>query len=214
MISENKIEMKFHIFSDVSENCKETKSEYGEILFEIEEQKNSSLFSLFNYIEEYKQNKSGSKFFCIDNRKLETNESGLKKIHNILIEEYDHVKYSISTNLKHKTVNRLIEELSNYDPKNPKNQNPFLYLSHLKEKLIKFSEEKVIGNDEFELERKECVNPESYIENILLDLHQLGVIIYFKDDTLKDIIITNPSWFNDVIILLFLFFILLILIIK
>ena len=53
--------------------------------------------------------------------------------------------------------------------------------------LLRFLNEKNNLNEIFE--RKE-------IENILEDLHKLGLIVYFKKKSLSDTIISNPQWFN------------------
>ena len=62
------------------------------------------------------------------------------------------------------------------------------------EKLIESEDDKII-------QKKIAIDliEKKEIEKILLDLHNIGSIIYFNDNTLKDIIVTNPVWFNKVI---------------
>ena len=63
------------------------------------------------------------------------------------------------------------------------NEEPFIEVSHLKERLMKSVEED--SNEAAE-----------QVESILSDLNKLGVIIYFNEGTLKEKIISNPLWFN------------------
>ena len=59
----------------------------------------------------------------------------------------------------------------------------------MKQKLIE------IGNKE---NNKDAIESSNNIESILIDLHKLGVIVYFNDDILKETIICDPKWFNNV----------------
>ena len=59
----------------------------------------------------------------------------------------------------------------------------------MKQKLIE------IGNKE---NNKIAIESSNNLESILVDLHKLGVILYFNDDILKETIICDPKWFNNV----------------
>jgi hypothetical protein len=63
------------------------------------------------------------------------------------------------------------------------------------------------GNEEMDDEEIEQ-SKESLkgLEKILLDLHKLGVIIYFDDKNLKEVVISDPRWFNKVTIFYFNYF--------
>ena len=61
-------------------------------------------------------------------------------------------------------------------------KEPILYVETLKESLIKSGKEKSTEN----------------LQQILLDLHKMGIILYFNHPKLCDIIITDPQWLNNV----------------
>ena len=77
------------------------------------------------------------------------------------------------------------EKKDNKKEENNKKEEPFVEVEDLLENLNK-------KNDLDEIfDRNE-------IENILEDLHKLGLIVYFKKRSLSDTIISNPQWFNNV----------------
>lgn len=193
LIEENKIELDFHIFDDVSENNEQFELELGKYFFE---DKFLSFPSIIDYLENHSKKIEKSIFFAINNRKKETNNSGIKRIQKILVSQYDNVEHGIQTNLKHKIVNNLIDKITINDLKNPQNQNAFLDVSILKKELVNYSED-IKNNNEQEIE--ESMDAINNLESILLDLHTLGIIVYFKDDKLKNILVTSPNWFNKVI---------------
>ena len=69
--------------------------------------------------------------------------------------------------------------------KKEEEEEPFIEVSDLLEKLNENNE----LNENFERDQ---------LENILEDLHKLGLIVYFKKKSLSDTIISNPQWFNNI----------------
>jgi hypothetical protein len=159
-------------------------------------------------------------FTPINNTEISLNKSGINNLFEILSTKYDYVDYSVKTNLKHKIVFEEIERISkrkvsipsqnersksfimidifssiqitkdNKNSLNPPNQEredeePFIEVSHLLKKI----NEKNELNEIFERDE---------IENILEDLHKLGMIVYFKKKSLNNTIISNPQWLNKV----------------
>lgn len=128
-------------------------------------------------------------FFPLNNREKDLERSGIQNIIDLLSNKYDHIEHSISTSLKHKKVYSLIKKLSSNqrDPKKKDDnniENALVETSLLKEEIKKI--------DQFFLE--EC-----QLEDILSDLHKLGVIIFFEQKLLSDFVIADPHWFNSLI---------------
>ena len=73
-------------------------------------------------------------------------------------------------------------------------------MKEIEEGKSKFEKRTLLNPNKEEIEEEKQVAKESQetLEQILLDLHSLGVIIYFKDPSLKDIVIPHPKWFNKV----------------
>lgn len=145
-------------------------------------------------------------FYCLNNRESDTKRSGVEKMVEILKNEYDDVKHSVSTNLKHKIVYDQICLISNRNKKESEEKaeiEPFLKVEKLKEILAKLQ---LQGNDnnnndkmKMDMNEMDEINEiNENIECILVDLHKLGVIVFFNNDNLKETIITDPRWFNDV----------------
>eukprot|EP01091_Cochliopodium_minus_P008760 TRINITY_DN2038_c0_g1_i1.p1 TRINITY_DN2038_c0_g1~~TRINITY_DN2038_c0_g1_i1.p1 ORF type:complete len:1330 (-),score=374.41 TRINITY_DN2038_c0_g1_i1:37-3537(-) len=135
----------------------------------------------------FREDKNVESYFSpLCNLERDLHKSGIFKIRETIMNEYYKAENSVLTNLRHYLVLKAIEKLSG-KKKNCKEstENPFVEVSYLKEYLIKEMEE-------------ESVEASDQIELILVDLHKLGVIIYFDNEILKETIITSPFWFNKV----------------
>ena len=153
-------------------------------------------------------------FFPLKNRKLNVEKSGLSIIRTILVTQYDNVEHSISATVQHKIVLEAIRklyrasDLKKFAPKSfvdhwssasvdsdPRTlnlgnkRNDLLSVAQLKEYLME--EAKVNNSVEVTLA---CDN----IHKILSDLNKVGVIAYIERDLLKDIIIPEPKWLNNI----------------
>ena len=126
-------------------------------------------------------------FFPINNRELSRNKSGLATIYTILAKEYDNIEHSISTTLRHKLVYEAIQNCC-VTPEKGKTK-PFLDVSVLKDALILKAEKE---------DQPEALAASKKLESLLVDLHKLGIIIFFDHDILRETIITTPEWFNRV----------------
>lgn len=71
---------------------------------------------------------------------------------------------------------------------------PFLEFDALKQSLLERSRDEQSVE---EFEREEAAEAAGHLEEILVDLHKLGMVIYFNDPVLKNVIITHPIWFNN-----------------
>jgi hypothetical protein len=154
-----------------------------------------------------KLKKDGFIFNIVNNRELDPQISGLKNMKEMLCSDYDNIEFSVSATLKHKTVFEIIQQLSKDDQNDDENsKKAFVEVSEIKEKLksiengsFKLEKRSFSNNNEEDEEEKEIAKESlQEIEQILLDLHSLGVIIYFNDPSLKDIIVPDPEWFNKV----------------
>lgn len=134
-------------------------------------------------------------FFPLNNRELSREKSGISTIYRILANEYDNIQHSISTTLKHKIVYDMIQKLSGSRDQNGQIQKdnekikPFLDVAKLKQELILQGERE---------EQQEAIIVCNEIEIYLVDLHKLGVIIFFDHDILRETIICTPEFFNKV----------------
>ena len=150
-------------------------------------------------------------FTTVNNRQLDMKTSGITKLKTILSTVYDNVEHSVSTTLRHKIVyNEIINmsgKTSSYKEQNErfssknffKKKNsiseteefnckqPFIHFSHLKNNLL---EKKNMDEISFDASKD--------LEKVLVDLHKLGLIIYFDNSHLRNIIISEPQWFNNV----------------
>jgi hypothetical protein len=126
-------------------------------------------------------------FITLNNREPNHHKSGLLNIYEILVNEYQNLQGHISTNLKHKVVYDLIVKLSKKMNKLTEIDEKYMFLqvSQLKKSLESY-------------EKHICTQASQELNSLLTDLHKLGVIIYFDNEILGDIIITNPKWFNVV----------------
>jgi hypothetical protein len=85
-------------------------------------------------------------------------------------------------------------------------RKPFIEVLEIKtflkeiEQGISKLEKRTISNSITEEDENKQIAKEAQqnLQQILLDLHSLGVIIYFKDPSLKDIVVPHPKWFNKV----------------
>jgi hypothetical protein len=149
-------------------------------------------------------------------------KSGIEKISRILTEEYSNLTNNTSTNLKHKIVFEEIEKISKRND-HLKSQNEIFKEENIFDFIYNIfdSQEKVKLNTSFDIYKYQeeipfikletlklnLINNKEYqedaleasieIEQILLDLHKLGVIVYFNEEVLK----------NTIIVIIFLFFI-------
>jgi hypothetical protein len=166
-----------------------------------------------NYmIEDLLEKNNDFYFYIVKNREIKKEESGLKKIFDVLCSEYDNVKHGVSADLKHKMVYEIIEKLSKNENFEDEIENeienqkiPFIEVNEIKNILKKIEKGEKIDNITFgeegeddESERNIAKDSFNKIETILSDLHKLGVIIYFNDKSLKDIVVSDPKWFNKV----------------
>ena len=122
-------------------------------------------------------------FFNLNNREYYVKNSGLEEIKNLLFQRFDDPKNCISTNLKHKLV---LDQIDSLSKKNTKN-NCILDVSLLKKSISELNNE-----DTFE-------DINENITQVLCDLNDLGLIIFFDREMLKNTIITDPKWFNDIL---------------
>ena len=122
--------------------------------------------------------KEESLFFPLDNFGKQDNMSGVGYIKNLLITQYDNVKCSVSTSLNHKYVFDKILKLKTEEKIGEKLQlkKSFLDLSVLQKEL-----------------KEENISLQS-LKSILIDLNKLGVISYFDNEFLGEIVITDPRW--------------------
>ena len=195
---------KHNVFSPLNENL------------ESENNENIDFNQLF-VIDDFELKKNGYIFNIVNNREIDVQKSGLESIKKTLCDDYDNVYFSVSASLKHKNVFEVIEQLSKIEEeKNIEEDNseekeierkPFIEVSQIKSFLkeieegkSKFEKRTLLNPNKEEIEEEKQVAKESQetLEQILLDLHSLGVIIYFKDPSLKDIVIPHPKWFNKV----------------
>ena len=125
-------------------------------------------------------------FTTLNNKEQDLEKSGISPLLNLLKNEYDKLENSVSATLKHKKVIKILEELK-------KEQN-LINLSELKERIEREEENetKVIPY------LQKFKSKDKSIEEILCDLHLLGMVVYFNNPILKDIIIPDPRWLNKV----------------
>ena len=142
--------------------------------------------TVFDQIEKISKRK---KYIPSENENFEN----IKKRKNSKKIVLDSIKISSSFSIGHtqSSVSDSIKASSSFSKKFKvvedidKQEKPFIEISDLINKL----NQKDDLNIKFEREE---------IENILEDLHKLGLIVYFKKRALSDTIISNPQWFNNV----------------
>ena len=131
-------------------------------------------FHRFN--ESFCKNKN-SIFFVLNNREENLKNSKFSQLLGIISKEYNKVENCTKLTIKHKHV---LSKLEEYD----KNQS---------DKLIKYS---LIEKELIEI--RKLIENSSELRKLLVDLHKTGSIIYFDDEVLREIIISDPKWFNIV----------------
>ena len=215
----------------MKKEMKEYVNQYFEIIKEKEkkkEEKKKKEYTLQEIFEtkERERRKKGFIFYCVKNREEKKENTGLIELSNILCQEYDNVEYGVSATLKHEMIFELIQQISQEkteeNGENEREENetkieeekkPFVEVSYIKNclskiangemKIEKFS---VRNEDEEDFEERKVASQSLLeIEKILLDLSKLGVIIYFNDFSLKDVVVSDPRWFNKVISIFFFF---------
>ena len=149
-------------------------------------------------------------FTSLNNREINQDTSGLKNLYSILSTEYDKVDHAVSTTLKHKIVFDKVVEISKRnltlekeitEKINPNKDS--IQLDSKYEREVNEEEEPIVEVTDLLnfLNTKNDLNEifeRNELENILEDLHKLGLIVYFKKKSLSDTIISNPQWFNNV----------------
>eukprot|EP01091_Cochliopodium_minus_P011605 TRINITY_DN3333_c0_g1_i1.p1 TRINITY_DN3333_c0_g1~~TRINITY_DN3333_c0_g1_i1.p1 ORF type:complete len:825 (-),score=271.19 TRINITY_DN3333_c0_g1_i1:1543-4017(-) len=200
-LQENKIELKFHKFSDVNHN-EGFRNEMNKLLFDKKESEISTL-ELFFILDIYRKRKNESDFifYAINNWEENAEKSGLKNIYEILSHSYDEVEDNISPSIKHKIVYKIIEDLS----KGKDEEDPFIDVPLIREKLsligkgkYKLSNENDNKNLDNEYGREDAIEAKKNLELVLMDLNKLGIIVYFNDNSINDVIISSPTFFNKV----------------
>lgn len=211
--------------NDMNEETKKYLDEYIEDYLRRKKEKKSSPEQNFekenweikDFFERKGKKKSGFIFYTVKNTEKEAEKTGLKEISSILREEYDNnVKHNVDASLKHKIIFKIIKHLSlkivnengDEDEGEEIENKPFVEVSKIKEFLIGISEgTKTLRNDgEIDTEEKYFAGESlEDIETILLDLHKLGVIIYFNDPSLKEVVVSDPKWFNKVKLKIFIY---------
>ena len=124
-------------------------------------------------------------FIYLNNWERNLKTSGIQNLYDLLSNEYNSVEHSVSTTLKHKNVHEQIE-------KEKKNKKTFVD-TQLLFKSLKHGNENESNFSNFDVPQTL-----SELEDILCDLHKLGVILFFKSPTLKNTIICDPIWINNV----------------
>ena len=159
-------------------------------------------------------------FTFLNNKELDLEKSGINNLYNILSTKYDYTDYSVSTNLKHQIIFEEIQRLSKRNfsiPSQNERSKSFIMIdifstvsfsSSPKEKVTpqlptqRHEEEPFVDVNDLlkNINEKNELNQifeRNEIENILEDLHKLGLIVYFKKKYLGDTFISNPQWFNN-----------------
>eukprot|EP01091_Cochliopodium_minus_P008761 TRINITY_DN2038_c0_g2_i1.p1 TRINITY_DN2038_c0_g2~~TRINITY_DN2038_c0_g2_i1.p1 ORF type:complete len:804 (-),score=252.31 TRINITY_DN2038_c0_g2_i1:749-3160(-) len=146
-------------------------------------------------------------FIAVNNFSFEA--EGARELQRLLASEYDSNKYGISATLKHKIVWEEIKLLSNMEMTDLKDiEGSFKWLPNLFYVKKENSPSKIVKKEPILyiqklkahlLNKKDLQgDPIENLEEILLDLHKLGIILYFDHPKLKDLIITDPQWLNNV----------------
>ena len=174
-------------------------------------------------LHQFIQENSNYLFYSVNSREKDLDASGIKNLFRLLVSEYDSIQYGVSTNLKHKLVYEKIQEISKIKQVEGKsthyNETSFSILGFKlfgeSNQVLKTDENKIsIEIDEeskpiidLQFLRKEIEKMKENVystqslkelESILTDLHKLGVIVYFDHPILKDVIISNPQFFNKI----------------
>jgi uncharacterized protein with von Willebrand factor type A (vWA) domain len=175
----------------------------------------------FHYFSEY-DSQSQSKFiFCVViNKECDIKASGIADLQKIISNEYNHSSSGVSTTLKHRLVYNILTKMSEMEENDENDllideekqeKSPFIQLSFVREKILeefKIGIVKVLKSMKKGKSLKEEItkmlqreNLSDFIEannqlgKILLDLHKLGVIIYFDHYLLKETIICKKFFF-------------------
>jgi hypothetical protein len=123
------------------------------------------------------------KLFTYNNKELNESDVSIEKIENSLTFE-----------------NNFKENDSNFSDE--KVFNPFIEISYLEKEI----EKKLNETNDF-IEKEILFASLQNLEKILLSLHKMGTIIYFKDPLIKNFLISHPIWFNDRKFLFYFYFI-------
>ena len=136
-------------------------------------------------------------FLPFSARELDLKKSGIDYLKKVLKIEYQNLHNGVQTNTNHKIVYEQIQKIVlGYQKKERKKskklteeetrkkENIFIDVLQLKNNILLYGEEqkKLVDN----------------IEKILQDLHRLGLIVYLNNSSVRDLIITDPKWFNNV----------------
>ena len=199
MIKEYNIQLNILRYHDVSSN-EEFKKQIGELIVERDESE-VPLLDLFFLLNVYRNRKTEKNyiFTAINNLEEDPQKSGLKNVRNFLSSDSAEVEYSsFSSNTKHELVMNIIDDICREE----KNEN-FIEVSSIRSRISHIikntSSNSSISTDWEEIYYKEdIVEAKKKLGQVLLELHRLGVIVYFNDNSINDVIIPKPQFFNQV----------------
>ena len=177
-----------------------------------EKRKLENLSFVKNYFSEKEKIKNQFKLKNIEREKrktifypLNTQVSSTKKVLSILCDEYDE-KHGISANLSHKLVHKIIKIINK---KNRIDLNCILFNKNFVEVFeIREYLDNIINSEIFDQQFSEfnfhgdgkeyAMISKKNLKPILIDLHKLGIIMYFNEENLNEIVIPKIEFFNNV----------------
>ena len=122
-------------------------------------------------------------FYLLNNREVNIEKSGIKSIETLLKNKFIEIENVISPTLKHNFVYSTLQTI-NVENEFLNNGRPFLDFKDFFGMLNNGKYGKIFD--------------ENKLRKILTDLHKLGVLVYFNNDSLRDTIVYNPKCFNKV----------------
>ena len=122
-------------------------------------------------------------FNQINNREINFEKSRVNNLLHILKSKYDDIQYSVSTGIYHKLIYEEIQKMST------KKNKKIIQIKKIMKNLKK--------NDE--IENKEEITNKQKIKKFLIDLNNLGMIIYFNEKELNKFLIFSPKFINEII---------------
>ena len=121
-------------------------------------------------------------FHIVVNVERDLNKSGISSFCNLISQNYEKINGSVLINTDHISLIEIIKKLSKKDNSTDEDFEELLETKNLKEYLKINNFDNLIEN---------C-------DKLLNDLNKMGQIIYFSNESLKNIIITNPEWLNQI----------------
>ena len=168
----------------------------------------------FHYFSEFDALSNSKFIFCVvNNKECDIKTSGIADLQKVVSSEYNHSSNGVSTTLKHRLVFNILTKMSEMEehfegedlPEEKREKSPFIQLYTVREKILeefKIGIIKILKSMKQSTDLKEEINKMLKRENlsdfidsnnqlnkILLDLHKLGVIIYFDHYLLRETII-------------------------